>query len=419
MATHRKKRIPKLCYTKLRGIGWHVAIRDPETGLPRKIRFGNLDKRKAEKLYHEWLAEHLGVGPNGNPQAKPPKPRRRNQTAPDLVPGCILEISSRLRELEKTRTRKHGEPRTRGTIDPAVAADRKKHLSDFLDFMNDRHGQGALARMRVEDVAMEDVEEFNRAIVERGLSASQVSKRLQMVKSLIDRAGRPEHGQQRVAWNWDSRDVLHGKPTKERKLPTVAQLKKVLGACEVREQLMIWMAIGMGFGQSDLAEVRAGQIDGEAYDLRRGKTGIARYGDTPKLVWTLLQKYLDTNPCAHGERLFITRTGHPLTHGRGDSVQQWWYKLRKSVGETVESLSGFYVLRHLGATEFGSRPQCSIGDVKRWLGHSASSHVADVYMKPVAPENRPLIEWVRTALESGRVDLSDKEPKRQRAKGTG
>jgi hypothetical protein len=42
-----------LSYTKLRRIGWHVSIRDPEIGCPEKVRFGNVDKRKAETLYHQ------------------------------------------------------------------------------------------------------------------------------------------------------------------------------------------------------------------------------------------------------------------------------------------------------------------------------------------------------------------------------
>ena len=77
----------------------------------------------------------------------------------------------------------------------------------------------------------------------------------------------------------------------------------------------------------------------------------------------------------------------------------------KRIGEECEGVGGFYTLRHLGATEFGSRDGCSIGAMKRWLGHSASSDMADVYMKPVSPENRPVVEWIRTALRTGKADL--------------
>jgi hypothetical protein len=36
--------------------------------------------------------------------------------------------------------------------------------------------------------------------------------------------------------------------------------------------------------------------------------------------------------------------------------------------------------------------------MKQWLGHSAGSQMADRHMKPVAPEHRRLIEWVRGQL---------------------
>ncbi len=95
----------------------------------------------------------------------------------------------------------------------------------------------------------------------------------------------------------------------------------------------------------------------------------------------------------------------PIVHERADSVQLWWSALVKRLGPVCQGMGGFYSLRHLGATEFGSRDGCSIGAMKRWLGHSASSDMADVYMKPVSPENRTVIEWVRTVLRTGRADL--------------
>ena len=92
--------------------------------------------------------------------------------------------------------------------------------------------------------------------------------------------------------------------------------------------------------------------------------------------------------------------------------------MREQLGKDGQNLSGFYILRHLGATEFGSRKGCSIGDVKRWLGHSASSQVADVYMKPVSPENRAVVEWVRKTLKSGKADLGAKKKKKPTEKSS-
>lgn len=57
-------------------------------------------------------------------------------------------------------------------------------------------------------------------------------------------------------------------------------------------------------------------------------------------------------------------------------------------------LLGFYTLRHLGPSEFSSRPEASISDVRRRLSHAADSDVADIYMRPMRPEYRDVVEWV-------------------------
>lgn len=87
---------------------------------------------------------------------------------------------------------------------------------------------------------------------------------------------------------------------------------------------MIWMAIGLGFGQRDLAAARVGQIDAEGYDLRRGKTAVERYGDAPPLVWSYMTSCLQQYQRTDGEWMFITRNGLPIVHNRAVSVQQSW-----------------------------------------------------------------------------------------------
>ena len=323
----------------------------------------------------------------------------------EIVFGSLVHITSGFLKYEEGRVGDGEQVRRRGTITRKTYEARKQFAQEFLQFLNSRHGHGAVGRMRLADLPMEDVEAYNRLLVEAGYSSSQVTKRLQVVRGIIERAGRPEHDRQLLPWNWESRDVIHGKPSKQRRLPTVAQLELVLRECDRARTAMVWMAIGCGFGQRDLAEVRVGQFDKDGYDLRRGKTGIERWGETPKMVWQALEAYLRETERPDGGLLFVTRKGMPLVHGRTDSIVMWWTKLRKKLGEAGEGLGGFYTLRHLGATEFGSRPGCSIGAMKRWLGHSASSDIADVYMKPVSPETREVVEWVRQALETGKADL--------------
>jgi integrase len=395
-----RQRIPKLRFTAWRKLGWHVAFRDPRTGSPRKHLF-NIREREREAearvMYHAWVLKHLGHNGESAYPTKLKRPATRTPRA-TMLSNSLMEIATSLIENDRSRTRGEDEPRRRGTITLQVFRDRSKQVRDFLEFLNRRHGRGAVGGMRLADLSMEDVEAYNRFVVAKGFSASQAAKRIQLVKAIVDRAGRPEHGRQMLGWNWDSRDVAHGAPPRERMLPTVAQLRRLLAASDLRGRSWIWLGIGLGLGARDLAAIRVGQIAKEAYDLRRGKTGMERYGETPPLVWLYIAKYESHQRRPPGSLLFVTRNGQPLIHGSTNAVALWWEKLRTKVGETKDTLSGFYTLRHLGATEFGSRAGTSISAVRRWLGHATSSSLADLYMRPVRPEYREVVEWVRKRL---------------------
>ena len=407
------KRIPKLKHTNYRNIGWYVSYRDSKTKTPTKHPFGNITREEALKEYQLWLSAHLSgqTPPVAKKIAPLPDPTDPSSfTTTESVPGCLLLVASSLITYDEERTRKTGEPRRSGTISADHFDVRKASTRKFLKFLNDRYGTNAVHRMNLADLTMHDVEAFNRSLVKEGMSARHIAKRMSVVKDIIDRAGRPEHDTQTLTWNWESRDILRGKPPKERPLLTLTQLKRILLCSGPREQAIVWMGIGLGFGQSDISVTRVGQIDKKGYDLRRGKTQIERYGDTPPMVWAAITKYLKQTPRPAGELLFLTKLGNPLVHGkRSDAVILWWSRLRKQLNETKESMSSFYILRHIGATEYGSRDKCSIGMMRRWLGHSASSDIADVYMRDAPPEHRELIEWVRKSLLSGKADLTEED----------
>ena len=297
-ASRRKKRIPQLKFTANREIGWHVSFRDPKTGTPRRHRFAAASRAEAEAAYHEWVAAHLrGETPTTKPkrsgrkldqQMASPKPKPAG-VATDILVGSLLHVTSGFLIYEESRVGTIDGIRRRGTITRKTFESRKQFSQEFLQFLNSRYGQGAVGRMMLADLTMQDVEAYNRLLVTADYSSSQVTKRVRLVKAIIDRAGRPEHGGQLLAWNWGSRDVSHGKPAESRKLPTLTQLKLVLQHCDAQHTAMVWMAIGCGFGQRDLAQARVNQFDKKSYDLRRGKTGIERYGETPPMVWRAMQ----------------------------------------------------------------------------------------------------------------------------------
>ncbi len=414
---NRNKRIPKLKFTKNRNIGWHVSYRDPVTNMPKKHRFKVSNRSEAEQEYQKWVGAWLiGTVHEEAEQKKLNLHVGGNEKEEDwvtgkLVQGSLGHITSGLLHFEQSRVREEGEAKRKGTITLGLCDERRRYAKEFMGFINSRYGHGAVGRMMLSELLVVDVEAYNRMLVEAGYSASQVGKRLRFVKAIMSRAGRPEFGSQHLPWDWSALDIAYGKPAKERKLPTVKQLKMFLKLCDVRETAIVWLGIGCGLGQRDISSIRIGQFDEKGYDLRRGKTGVDRYGETPKLVWNSITEYLQLVNRENKDRMFVTKKGMPVVHGKTDAIGKWWTRLREKLGEEGKDLDGFYILRHLGATEFGSRPGCSIGATKRWLGHSASSQIADTYMRSVSPENRKVVNWVRKALETGTVNLKIEKAK--------
>ncbi len=105
-----------------------------------------------------------------------------------------------------------------------------------------------------------DVEAYNQKIALIGYSQSQVSERLQMIHALFEWVGRPELGHQLLARNWDSRDVAHGKPTSEMRLLTLPPPARISGRCEFREQAVISIGVGFGFGHAGALNVLFTQV---------------------------------------------------------------------------------------------------------------------------------------------------------------
>lgn len=65
MGRHKKRRIPKLVFAKLCGIGWHVNFRAPVTRSPRRVKFGAVEKNKAHELYRYWHLDYVNGKVNG------------------------------------------------------------------------------------------------------------------------------------------------------------------------------------------------------------------------------------------------------------------------------------------------------------------------------------------------------------------
>ncbi len=193
MGRHSKRRIPKLAFTKKQQIGWHVNYRDPASGIPRRRRFGLVERDEAFTLYNAWLSEHLKGAPHRGRDAKKNSTSGKQGSGKpiEIQPGSLLHVASNYLFFEEKRTRKPDEARRAGTISPNVLSEHKYDVADFLNFINKRHGPGAAGKLSVIDLQMQDVEAYNSELVDAEFSEQLVSKRLLAVKAIIDRAGRP------------------------------------------------------------------------------------------------------------------------------------------------------------------------------------------------------------------------------------
>ncbi|MBP7937540.1 MAG: site-specific integrase [Phycisphaerae bacterium] len=418
-------RIPKLSEKPEPGKGVFYSTYRAEGKSLRK-RFTR-DREESFRMYLCWLADRYGIRSaetrNGRGSG-PPQPR-----TPTL--GEIVHAHAEgLRGL----VIKYGIAVHRGTITRRVYEDNCAQAHDILDWCGRRFGDQLAVRPFAELMNANDynqmMADFTRGEWQPNRSAlgpSQLNKRRQRFWNLIKFA-RQSGMDVRLTFGPDDVRQFGGNDIRRnRELPTVADLVKLLESADDKMRLWMWMALGLGFGNDDLARCCPKNFDLEGYDMSRWKTGnqFARNGTMPRRVHALLQNYLQANPRQPNELLFATRRGRPLvsitekppeqilkqkksspdktplSYTRSDSIQQAFFKLQKKSGVTIAG--GFYTLRVIAATAFAARPGVSLAEVKAFLGHGKSD-AADRYMRPLTPQTRPLVEWVNRLLDTDDIE---------------
>lgn len=219
----------------------------------------------------------------------------------------------------------------------------------------------------------------------------------------------------------DGKRIRPVKEEKEYTMPGIKTLQAILEAGEAREQAMIWMGLGLAFGNQDISQARPANFSEGKYNQPRIKTRkrFPRHGKMPPMVWAHIQAYLQSTPREPTERLFITGNGLAMVYRytkseaqkkfgtitrkpsktdyvHVDNVRLTWERV---LGRAeVDWHEGFYVLRHIAATAYGKlNPR--LADVRLFLGHGISE-TADRYLEDISPEFEPLIDWVNRMLWS-------------------
>ena len=419
---HKKRRIPKLSTKPEPGtLRYYASFRGPD-GKPKRKRFTK-DRNESELAYHRWVIENYD--------------QSARIIAGDHDAGnanfdqCLPVIANAFIQHEEQRVRSDEARRAKGTISLRVFDDNRRQVVDILRWCKDRF-KDRLRRAPFSELMTEtDYESMMLHFVKR-LSDSQINKHRQRFWAIVRFARREPF---RIRFSFGPEDVRAFGGTearKQRQMPTIDMIQQILSAASERERLWIWMGLGLGFGNDDVARARLLHFDSNSYDMRRGKTGLPRYGLMRPMVWLHMQEYLKQFPRKDDELLFITCNGNPIvwvrakteeemkngtsTSGpsktpfkRCDSLSQAWNKLKKQAG-LKDWKEGFYLWRHLGATAYGSQPGIGIAQLRTFLGHG-KSNVADEYMKPLTPEIKDVVKWVNQMLDSEDMNAWCKEVK--------
>ena len=220
---------------------------------------------------------------------------------------------------------------------------------------------GPLKRFRsVGELTVEDYKSHTLALPRsrktgRPIKPATAKDRLSMVHALF-------------RWAWKMRIV----ETLPRNLEDIAKVAipraevRIFSLQEVRAlwqaaspRLKCWMALAIncGYGQQDISDLRAGEVDWASshIDRKRSKTQVR----AKHMLWNVTMELMEKQKiprAADQDRLFLTKRGNPLvwrnmadsTFNQSDSVRCAFWKLQRRLG--INGGRSFYSLRRTGAT---------------------------------------------------------------------
>lgn len=192
---------------------------------------------------------------------------------------------------------------------------------------------------------------------------------------------------------------------KERAVFTAEQIQKLVKIADTQMHAMIWLGLNCGFGCTDCAELRWGNLDlkNDRVCFSRGKTGIGR--NLP--LWLETVHALQKVPKS-GELVFYTSKGNPwvrtiqsvdkngkVKYTKDYALSKEFSKLLKKAGIMTTKGVGFYTLRRTAATLAAKS-----GDpfaVQRLLGH-ADLKMVTTYVQDVSEQTDRVINNSRKLI---------------------
>ncbi len=406
-----RNRVPKLSNKVERTTGRYYACYRDANGKHLRKRF-TTDYETSQAEYTAWLETFYRD-----------RSAQVHHELLTLAPGSWPAIMLDFLRVQRDRVRGNQEPKRAGSISIRSYADIERIHKNFLAWAKGQWGEDVVYQTPFARLMTQSAyEQMTSHLIHQGFGDAYVRRHKLQFWELARFAKHRPYEQRLDFDREDTRRYREFSHQRERWMPDKRLLCRILKPATIRERLWVWMGIGLGFGNQDIARCRPCNFDQETYDLRRGKTGLSRYGRMWPQVWSHLKEYLVEHPRPSDDLMFITRNGLPLVHERVktkeelengtrthgpkptpfvhvDSLFQAWKKLLDRADVRTEWKGGFYVLRSLGATIFAHRPGVGILDVRTFLGHG-DSMMAEQYMQPLRPEIKPVIEWLTSVLDS-------------------
>jgi len=378
-----RKRAPKLSEQPETPGGRYYATYTQD-GKNLRQRFTR-NREESTHLYNLWLAKRYGL--EIEIVSSPAQPSKH------IAGASLMAIGTAYIERQKRRVRGYDDDHRRGTINQQTCDDIEHQVNTIVEWAKDNLGvrfrsidmDGLFAPTSYEDMFIEFTKRWG---------PSFVGKLRQRFWNVVRFAAR-EPWRVRLSFRRDEVMLYGGDDGRQERhaLPTVSDLKKILKVATLRERTWIWLGLGCAFGPQDIARCKTIHFDKHAFDLRRGKTGVDRYGPMFPRVWQYLQLYVAEHPIKTSDLLFKTENGNPIawvgpkkpdakpgvvSYSKSSALRMAWLRLLKRAG--VEWAGGFYMLRHLGGTSFGSRPDVSVVALRDFMGH-ASIETTNRYLR--------------------------------------
>ena len=316
----RRNRIPKLSRKPDASGRYCISFRDAH-GKPCRVRFQRT-RDESERDYRRWIRANYGR--DREEAAEPPSEKAASE--PEI--GTTLKaIIAAYIAAEHQRVRTDDAERTQGTVGIAEYWDIRHQALKIGLWAKEHFGN------RFETVAfgsLMDIADYDAMMLHFIQNLRYAKTRVNKIRrrfwDMVRFAkGRPFR-QQLPFLRDEVKKYGGGEKKRERDIPSVEVIRKVLATADTEERAWIWLAVGCAFGQDDLSKCRPLHFDTESYDLRRGKTGVERYGTMRPMAWSHLRRFLAANPRKPDDLLFVTRTGkadRPQTHedSRGAQVR--------------------------------------------------------------------------------------------------